>query len=74
MRAYETLQQEGVIFNQRGVGNHVSSDAGKRILKTRREEFVESDLPVLFKNMMLLGIGFDEIEQLFNSYVSLNKK
>lgn len=70
MRAYETLQQEGVIYNLRGVGNHVSADAGDKILNTRREEFLDSELPVLFKNMKLLGIGLDEIEKHYNSFVS----
>ena len=70
MRAYETLQKEGVIYNQRGVGNHVSADAGEKILKTRREVFLDSELPVLFKNMMLLGIGFDEIENHYKRFVS----
>jgi len=70
MRAYETLQKEGVIYNQRGVGNHVSADAGEKIMKTRREVFLDSELPVLFKNMMLLGIGFDEIENHYKRFVS----
>jgi GntR family transcriptional regulator len=74
MRAYETLQQEGVIYNQRGVGNHVSADAGEKILKTRREVFLESELPVLFKNMTLLRIGFDDIERLYKKYVSHSSK
>jgi GntR family transcriptional regulator len=69
MRAYETLQQEGVIYNQRGVGNHVSADAGEKILKTRKEMFLDLELPVLFKNMMLLGIGFNEIENLYKRFV-----
>ena len=70
MRAYETLQQEGVIYNQRGVGNHVSADAGEKILKTKREVLLDSELPVLFKNMRLLGIGFDEIENHYKKFVS----
>ena len=69
MRAYETLQQEGVIYNQRGVGNHVSADAGEKILKTRKEVFLDSELPALFKNMMMLGIGFNEIENLYKRFV-----
>ena len=72
MRAYETLQQEGVIYNQRGVGNHVSADAGEKILKTKREVLLDSELPVLFKNMRLLGIGFDEIENHYKRFVSQN--
>jgi len=69
MRAYEFLQQSGILYNQRGIGNHVASDAGKKILAVRREKFLQSDLPVLFKNMHLLGIGMDELEPLYNSFI-----
>ena len=70
MRAYETLQQEGVIYNRRGVGNHVSPNAMEMILKTRKDNFLESELPLLFKNMVLLNIGFDEVERLYNGFLN----
>jgi GntR family transcriptional regulator len=74
MRAYDFLQQQGIIYNRRGIGNHVSSDAGEKILATRKEKFLESDLPVLFKNMLQLGIGFEEIERLYKNFVHKGQK
>ena len=74
MRAYDFLQQQGVIYNRRGIGNHVSSDAGEKILTARKEKFLQSELPVLFKNILLLGIGFDELERLYKSFVNENRK
>ena len=68
MRAYDFLQQQGVIYNQRGIGNHVSSDAGEKILAARKEKFLQSDLPVIFKNMLLLEISFDELERLYKNF------
>jgi GntR family transcriptional regulator len=68
MRAYDFLQQQGVIYNRRGIGNHVSSDAGEKILAARKEKFLQSDLPVFFRNMLLLEIGFDELEKLFKNF------
>jgi DNA-binding transcriptional regulator YhcF (GntR family) len=74
MRAYDFLQQQGVIYNRRGIGNHVSSDAGEKILTARKEKFLQSELPVLFKNILLLGIGFDELERLYKSFVNEKRK
>jgi GntR family transcriptional regulator len=74
MRAYDFLQQEGVIYNLRGIGHHVSPDAGKKILAARKEKFRHSDLPVLFRNMLLLGIGFDELESLYKKFVKENRE
>ena len=68
MRAYDFLQQQGVIYNRRGIGNHVSSDAGEKILTARKEKFLQSDLPVIFKNMLLLEIGFDELERHYKKF------
>jgi len=74
MRAYEILQQQGVIYNRRGIGNYVSPDAGENILAARKEKFLQSDLPVVFRNMHLLGIGFDELERLYKSFVNESRK
>jgi len=69
MRAYDFLQQQGVIYNIRGIGNHVSSDAGEKILEARKGKFLKSDLPVIFSNMLLLDIGLDELEHHYKSFV-----
>jgi GntR family transcriptional regulator len=74
MRAYDFLQQEGVIYNRRGIGNHVSSDAGEKILAARREKFLQSDLPVLFRNLSFLDIGFDELDRLYTDFMNENRK
>lgn len=74
MRAYDFLQQQGVIYNRRGIGNHVSSDAGEKILAARKEKFLQSDLPAFFKNMLLLKIGIDELERLYKSFVNEHRK
>ena len=74
MRAYDFLQQQGIIYNRRGIGNHVSSDAGEKILAAWKEKFLQSELPVFFKNMLLLEIGFDELERFYKSFVKEHHK
>ena len=74
MRAYDFLQQQGVIYNRRGIGNHVSSNAGEKILAASKKKFLQSELPAIFKNMLLLEIGFDELEYLYKSFVIEHRK
>lgn len=65
MRTYTYLQNQGIIFNERGIGYFVASDASAKVAALKREEFISNDLPELFKKMDLLGIGLDEIERIY---------
>ena len=74
MRAYDLLQQQGILYNRRGLGNYVSADAGETILADRKKYFKQSELPVLFSTMHLLGVSFNELERLYKNYVKENLK
>ena len=74
MRAYDFLQQQGVIYNQRGIGNHVSSDSVRRILLVRKEKFLHSELPLFFKNMRLLSIGIEDVSRLYQGFINEQAK
>jgi DNA-binding transcriptional regulator YhcF (GntR family) len=72
MRTYEFLSQKAVIANKRGIGYFPNPDANDRIRDYRREQFLENDLPVFFKNLYLLGIDLSEIETRYEQYVASN--
>jgi GntR family transcriptional regulator len=74
MRAYDLLQQDGIINNRRGLGNYVSQDAAEKILVSRKERFLKSELPSFFKNLLLMDIKFEELERLYKKYVQENCK
>jgi GntR family transcriptional regulator len=74
MRAYDLLQQQGILYNRRGLGNYVSADAGDKILADRKEYFMKAELPVLFRTMQLLKVSFNELEGLYKNYVKENNK
>ncbi len=61
MRSFDYLQQEGIIYNRRGVGYFASPDAKEKILAIQRREFLEEDLPIIKQKMRLLGISIDEL-------------
>lgn len=68
MRTFEFLQQREIIYNQRGIGYHVAPQAYKNALQYRKEEFMDKDLPAVFRNMFLLGMEPDELKPRFEKY------
>jgi GntR family transcriptional regulator len=68
MRTYEFLQQQGVIFNQRGIGFFAAQDAVKQASEYRREAFIEKDLPQVFRSLFLLGMDPEELKPRYEKY------
>ncbi|MDR3062494.1 MAG: GntR family transcriptional regulator [Dysgonamonadaceae bacterium] len=73
MRTYDYLQQQEVIYNQRGIGYFVSSEGLDLVLKMRREQFLKKDLPEFFRNITLMGFPMDEIVNLYQQYCKNTK-
>ena len=63
MKAYEELARDEIIYNRRGLGYFVTPGAKQTIMERRRQEFMEQQLPELFRNMKLLGIDIKDVEK-----------
>lgn len=70
VRSYDALQNEGIIYNKRGIGYFVSEDAVERIRSMRRSTFMNEELPTLFGRMDSLGIGMQELGMLYEKWRS----
>lgn len=68
MRTYDFLQQQQVIYNQRGIGFFVGADALQIALAYRKNQFIEKDLPQVFHNMQLLNMSIEEISARYETY------
>ena len=68
MRSYEFLQQQEVIFNERGIGLSVSGSGYKNALAYRRAQFIEKDMPYFFRNMVLLEMESSDLDTYFEKY------
>jgi len=73
MRTYTYLQEKEIIFNKRGIGYFISEGAYNKTLKIKKEEFLNSELPSLFKAMQLLNIDLDEISKKLNEFENQKK-
>jgi len=71
MRTYELLQEQDIVYNQRGVGLFVSTSGMKNAREYRRMQFMKKELPGFFKSMTLLQISVDELEELLKQYKKL---
>jgi len=72
MRTYELLQNKNIINNKRGIGFFVGERATENVKGYRKVQFIEDELPVVFRNIYLLNIGFDELKAKYESFVEEN--
>ncbi len=68
VRSYNYLQDQNVIYNQRGIGYFVTEDGKLQARKIKRSEFIEKELPHLFKTIQLLDMSMKELEKKYNEY------
>ncbi|MDN3587678.1 GntR family transcriptional regulator [Pedobacter aquatilis] len=72
MRTYELLQNKGIINNKRGIGFFIDEHAIDNVKSYRKIQFIDDELPVVFRNIYLLNIGFDELQAKYESFVKEN--
>jgi len=65
MRTYTHLQDKGIITNKRGIGFFVAADAKSIITQQEKEAFIQNELPLLLRKMVLLDIDFDRVKHLY---------
>lgn len=68
LRTFDFLQTHEIIFNKRGVGYFVMENAKTKIIAYRRKQFLELELPILFKNMDLLGMTINDLNAEYEQY------
>lgn len=69
MRTYELLQNRDILSNKRGIGFFIADEAIANVKSYRKTQFMDDELPVVFRNVYLLNIGFDELESRYNTFV-----
>jgi DNA-binding transcriptional regulator YhcF (GntR family) len=61
LRAFDILQRDGILAQQRGIGMLVERGARRRIRAARRKAFLEHDMPDFFRRLHLLGMTIDDV-------------
>jgi GntR family transcriptional regulator len=67
-RSYQTLLDNGIIDNRRGIGYFVAVTAREKIMDEMKNEFIGDELPRLFRLMKKLGIDVNELVTLYERF------
>ena len=70
MRSYERLQNNGIIYNRRGIGYFFTHNAKDKIINMRHNQFIEETLPAVFKEMILLNVKLEDLIKAFNTFTN----
>ncbi len=70
MRTYTHLQDNNIIYNQRGIGYFVSSDAHNIVIEIIKQKFISEELPLMFKTMQMLKLTINEISEFYTNWNS----
>lgn len=62
VRTYAYLEEQGIVYKQRGVGYFVAEKACKKVLQLQREIFFEKEWPHIRKMMRFLDISFEDLQ------------
>jgi DNA-binding transcriptional regulator YhcF (GntR family) len=68
VHAYTYLQEQGIIYNRRGIGYHVAPDGESRARELKRETFVREVLPQVFRTMRALDMDMEELGRLYRDF------
>lgn len=66
MRAYNLLEDEGILIKKRGLGFFVSEDALKRVQEKHRKQFFKEMVPDLIAELKRLDISAQELVEILN--------
>lgn len=69
MRTYTWLQQEAIIYNQRGIGFFYADNARELVLKKRREIFYDKELHYFLERLVALQISPQEFTTLYQNFI-----
>ena len=69
MRTFNYLQDQGIIFNKRGIGYFVAEDGLQRTKALRKEDFINQELPRFFREMNLLNMTMDDVQRYYLEHI-----
>ncbi|MDE7413677.1 MAG: GntR family transcriptional regulator [Muribaculaceae bacterium] len=74
MRSYDRLQQDGVIYNRRGIGFFVSPGAREKIMAEKTDTLMRSKILTFFEELRLLGISPDQLKDQYLKFLNDKNK
>ena len=68
VRTYNYLEEQNIIYKERGLGYFVAKDGYANALALKKEFFLREHLPEVFKNLALLNMKFSDLQEFYKKY------
>ncbi len=68
MRTYDFLKQQEIVADKRGIGYFITVKAYDSAVAYRKTEFLEKELPTVFRIMNMLGLEPDDLAARFEIF------
>src|ERR1035437_1066589 len=68
LRTYNFLQDNGIIYNKRGIGYFVTIDGYLKTQTLKKDQFFNQNLPVFFKTIDMLDISINDINIFYTKF------
>ncbi len=68
VKAYDYLESQKIIVNQRGIGFFVAEEGYDQVLRLKRDLFVSKECPRFFRQMGLVGISWENLQKLYEEF------
>ncbi len=63
IRTFNYLQDQGIIYNKRGIGYFVSEDGFEKTLELKKQQFIQEELPKMFRMLDLVKLDFEDLKR-----------
>lgn len=63
LRAFDLLQRDEILQQQRGIGMLVARGARRRVLAARRKDFLQTEMPDFLRRLRLLGMDLSDVQR-----------
>jgi GntR family transcriptional regulator len=74
MRSYEMVQEDELIYNKRGLGYFVKQGARAIIIKKRKKDFNETEIPAFARKIVSLGLDAATVFSIISKITDQHEK
>ena len=68
LRAFDILQRDDILLQQRGIGMLVAKGAKRKIRAARKKEFLTKELPDFLRRLDLLDLDIEDVVAAWKEY------
>jgi GntR family transcriptional regulator len=68
IRTFNYLQDQGIIYNKRGIGYFVADDGFEKTLELKKQQFIQEELPKMFRMLDLVKLDFEDLKKYHDKF------